>query len=336
LLPEILFFFFFSDEFDILNTSLWHHEINMNGGYNDELQIYDVYPENSYVSDGILYIRPTMSLDTVFGGDLEQLYNGSLILEGCTDPMGGERCGRNASYPWINPPIVSARIRTQGSFSFRYGRIEIRAKMPSADWTWPAMWMMPEDSVYGDWPKSGEIDIMEGRGNRKLFSEWDQNLGSEMTASTLMFGNAFEYTPFWTARGERNTRPDQGYDRDFHLWELEWTPDKMHFKIDGKDLVNVVPPEGGFYELGLFPEGTPNPWINATDNPRMAPYDQNFHFILNVASGGRYFFSKSNPSPPFYGEHPFLDFLNAQEEWINTWDGESQAMAIDYIRVYAV
>ncbi len=46
-----------------------------------------------------------------------------------------------------------------------YGRVEVRARMPTGDWLWPAVWMMPRDSVYGEWPKSGEIDIFEGKGN---------------------------------------------------------------------------------------------------------------------------------------------------------------------------
>ena len=62
-------------------------------------------------------------------------------------------------------PIQSARLRTANSFSFKYGRVEIRAQLPRGDWIWPAIWMMPRYNAYGGWPASGEIDIMESRGN---------------------------------------------------------------------------------------------------------------------------------------------------------------------------
>jgi beta-glucanase (GH16 family) len=62
-------------------------------------------------------------------------------------------------------PVRSARLTTKGKQTIRYGKVEVVAKLPVGDWLWPAIWMMPEDSVYGTWPQSGEIDIMESRGN---------------------------------------------------------------------------------------------------------------------------------------------------------------------------
>lgn len=64
-----------------------------------------------------------------------------------------------------NNPIRSARLRTVNSFSAKYGRVVIRAKMPKGDWIWPAIWMLPKHAEYGSWPSSGEIDIVESRGN---------------------------------------------------------------------------------------------------------------------------------------------------------------------------
>ena len=55
---------------------------------------------------------------------------------------------------------TSTRLVTKGKKDFLYGRIEVKAKLPEGKGTWPAIWLMPTDSVYGDWPKSGEIDIM--------------------------------------------------------------------------------------------------------------------------------------------------------------------------------
>jgi beta-glucanase (GH16 family) len=91
-----------------------------------------------------------------------------------------------------------------------------------------AIWLLPRFNYYGSWPSSGEIDLTEGRGNRKLTSN-NQNIGSELTSSTLHFG------PFWPLNGyehahfEKNTAPDNGFDKDFNLFQLEWTPGKDGF-----------------------------------------------------------------------------------------------------------
>lgn len=84
----------------------------------------------------------------------------------------------------IIPPVRSARLTTAGSRSIQYGRVEVVAKMPKGDWLWPAIWMMPEDSVYGIWPMSGEIDIMESRGNGRGYKRG----GREYFSSTLHWG----------------------------------------------------------------------------------------------------------------------------------------------------
>ena len=62
-------------------------------------------------------------------------------------------------------PIQSARIRTVDSVTVKYGRVEVSAKLPIGDWLWPAIWLVPRYNAYGAWPASGEVDIMESRGN---------------------------------------------------------------------------------------------------------------------------------------------------------------------------
>lgn len=76
---------------------------------------------------------------------------------GCERYSGG---GGN----YLNP-IMSARIRTVNSFKFKHGRVEFKAKLPLGDWIWPALWLMPAQNAYGTWPTSGEIDVMESKGN---------------------------------------------------------------------------------------------------------------------------------------------------------------------------
>jgi len=304
-----------ADEFDGLDRSVWHHEINMNGGYNNEFQIYDDYGNNAYTKDGSLWIRPSLSLDTVFGGNQELLYNSYLKLDGCTD-WGGETCERQASWPFIHPPTVSARLRTLGSFSFTYGTVQVRARMPSGDWMWPAIWMLPEDSKYGQWPRSGEIDIVESRGNKKLWA-WNQELGVEQAASTLHFGPSPDVNGHMNAHGSKNTAPGNGFDMDYHLYQVEWTPDFIKFSIDDDVISTIAPSADGFWGVGGFPENIPNPWVGA-DNFKMAPFDQRFHFVINVAVGGDFFPDGSVPAKPWGKDIAFLDFYNARNQWWQT------------------
>ena len=95
----------------------------------------------------------------------------------CTSP-GFYGCSRIANGANIINPVSSARIRTAQSFAFTYGRVEVDAKLPEGDWLWPAIWMLPLKQEYGLWPTSGEIDIMESRGNKNLMKD-GVNIGTE-------------------------------------------------------------------------------------------------------------------------------------------------------------
>ncbi|CAN0329180.1 unnamed protein product, partial [Laminaria digitata] len=75
---------------------------------------------------------------------------------------------------------------TAGTFSFRYGRIETKVKLPKGDWLWPAIWLLPENNDYGLWPASGEIDIMESRGNAPSYGEGVSGIGGVDTASSAI------------------------------------------------------------------------------------------------------------------------------------------------------
>lgn len=123
-------------------------------------------PNNSFVRDGHLYIVPTLTSDVIgynaVLGNPPFTYN----LTGCTD-ANSTNCGAvsNQSTGAVIPPVMSARLNTKNHYSIRYGRVEISAKVPRGDWLWPALWMLPVNDTYGPWPRSGEIDIMESRGN---------------------------------------------------------------------------------------------------------------------------------------------------------------------------
>ena len=123
-------------------------------------------PNNSFVRNGHLYIVPTLTSDVIGFDNVLGSPPFTFNLTGCTD-ANSTNCGAvsNISAKAVIPPVMSARIHTKNSFAIRYGRVEISAKLPRGDWLWPALWMLPVNDAYGPWPRSGEIDIMEARGN---------------------------------------------------------------------------------------------------------------------------------------------------------------------------
>ncbi len=112
---------------------------------------------------------------------------------------------------------TSARLRTKGKGDWLYGRVEVKAKIPDGRGMWPAIWMLPTDWFYGDWPKSGEIDIMENVG-------YDPNiiLGSAHTES---------YNHTLGTQKSGKTRVQTCYS-DFHVYALEWMGNEFRVYVD--------------------------------------------------------------------------------------------------------
>ncbi|CAB3369581.1 Hypothetical predicted protein [Cloeon dipterum] len=337
----------FSDEFDTLDLDTWQHEITLAGGGNWEFQMYYNNRSNSYVKDSKLFIKPGLTSDqygeAFLSSGVLNLHNGN-PADQCTNPafFGCERSGNPSN---LLNPIKSARLRTANSFTFQYGQVEVRAKMPAGDWLWPAAWLLPAKNAYGTWPASGEIDITESRGNLNLVLD-GKNIGTEMTGATLHFGPYVEANAYETAHFEKNTAAGQGYDKDFHNFQLEWTPDFIRFGVDGEEIGRIDPGPGGFWEYGGFAANLPevdNPWRFGT---KMAPFDQQFFIVLNVATGGVAYFPDTAQNPggkPWVNTSPTAaaDFWNGRGQWLPTWnldvnDAESAAMQIDYVKVWAL
>lgn len=100
---------------------------------NNEFQWYVADDENSFAKDGKLHVKPTLTADKI-GND--QVEHGHVHVDGCTD-QDKQHCDRQAGGDVIINPVRSARLRTHNSFSFKYGRVEVVAKIPQGDWLWP-------------------------------------------------------------------------------------------------------------------------------------------------------------------------------------------------------
>lgn len=181
----------FNDDFNTFNLKTWEHELTLAGGGNWEFEWYVNNRSNSYVKDGVLYIKPTMTEDYI---GTQALNSGSINIWGmspaelCTGPQfyGCERSAAGSGN--VNNPIRSARLRTVKSFSTKFGRVEVKAQLPKGDWLWPAIWMLPVSNEFGPWPASGEIDIMESRGNAPGYVAG----GHDTFGSTLHWGTNYD------------------------------------------------------------------------------------------------------------------------------------------------
>jgi len=296
------------------------------------------------VRDGVLHLRPTLTQEFL-GGDESLLRAGSTIdLWGSTpaDQCTGNAffgCARSAGGGGnILNPIQSARLRLARSFSFKYGRVEIRAQLPKGEWIWPALWMMPRWNAYGGWPASGEIDIMESRGNSPATFGNTPGVGGghDSYSSTLHWGANWASNQYDKTHAE-HTSPSGSLADDFHVFGLKWTADGITTYIDDESNTVLSVPFGGesmWERSGLGDAGWNNPWEGRPNN---APFDQPFFLIMNVAVGGTgSYFPDGLGGKPWSNkdEHAVNAFWNARGQWMPTWKGEDTAMKIDWVRIY--
>jgi beta-glucanase (GH16 family) len=320
----------FEDNFDTFDLTRWKHEITLGGGGNWEFEYYSNNRTNSYVRDGHLYIQPSLLVDDIGEANLMNGFN--------MDVWGGapaDLCTSNAFYGcfrtsgaggnYLNP-VKSARIRTAESFSFTYGRVEIRAKLPRGDWLWPAIWMLPRDNQYGTWPASGEIDIMESRGNPPTYSAG----GYDTFGSTLHFGPAWDANSY--LKTHKTLKPGVDLTEDFHVYGLIWNETYMgtYFDDETHPVLSHHITES-FWSLGGWKTWN-NPWVGEPNN---APFNRRFYLLINVAAGGTNgYFPDGVGGKPWSdkGAHAVNDFWNAKNQWFPTW---TSPMVIDSVKVWS-
>lgn len=344
-----------------LNTNLWKHDIQVGGFGNGEFEWTTSSPNNSYTKDGYLYITPTLTSDMIGEAALLNGYTVNLTdTKTCTaEPVpwvdrsqslnikemsignADTNCQirSNNTLGTIIPPIQSARLITNGTFSMKYGKVEVRAKMPKGDWLWPAVWMMPRDSVYGVWPQSGEIDIFEGKGN--MPTKRSQQLANTM-ASALHFGTDSSTDQFYRFRGV-STLWRKFWNEDYYTFGLEWDENGLYtwrdspahkvliVKFDTPTVQRM--PLINYKGTGFMTPG-PNPW--STSNSTAAPFDQDFFLILNVAVGGTNGYFADVGQPWSNGDpNAALTFWGQRASWLPSWgDAEQRSMKIDYVKAW--
>ena len=222
-----------SDEFNTngaVNASKWHHQTQIPAGgswYNGEVQHYTNQPTNSFVNSGFLNIVAKQEVYTSQG---------------------------------YTKQYTSARLNSK--FAFKYGRVDVRAKLPIQSGTWPAIWMLGKninedgaffDPTHGttDWPACGEIDIMEHGITPSQPAGYIQ--------SALHTPSSFGSTTNIGGTIANNLGTD------FHVYSMNWSPFQITFLLDGV----------AFY--------TYNPAVKNANN---WPFDADQYLLLNIAMGG--------------------------------------------------
>lgn len=211
-----------NDEFNgpALDLTAWSHQNGdgcpgLCGWGNNELEYYTDRPENLFFQDG------------------------KMIIEARPESYNGKN-------------YTSSKILTQGKKPIKFGRIDIRALLPKGKGIWPALWLMPDKSVFGGWPKSGEIDLMEVVGHEP-----------NKTHGTLHYGPG----PGSTQISRNYVLPAKTFNDEFHVFSLEWKQDQIKWFVDGN----------------LFST------VNKADlGANNYPFNEEFYFIFNLAVGGNW------------------------------------------------
>ncbi|KAH7055525.1 concanavalin A-like lectin/glucanase domain-containing protein [Macrophomina phaseolina] len=318
-----------------LDTSVWTHEIRLNGFGNGEFDQTTADEENVFIKDGQLYIKPTLQDATLM--ETNNIIN-LTALGTCSSTLWSDCvAATNTTNGTVVPPVKSARITTQKSHSIKYGRVEVKAKIPQGDWLWPAIWMLPTDSVYGAWPRSGEIDILESRGNNYTYNT--NGGGNDYAIGSLHWGPDNDNDGYHQTNNRKQALHSM-YGDGFHTYGIEWTDSYIFTYIDTRLLqVMYHPFKKSFWDLGNFPVATANgtrlsnPWASGAKN---APFDQEFYLILNVAVGGTNgWFTDGKYSKPWVDNSATAkkDFWNARDQWYPTWEKNGQ-MIVDSVKMW--
>ena len=206
-----------SDEFDytgLPNSTKWTYDVGGNGWGNGESQYYtDARSENARVE------------------------NGNLIIEARKETYEGN-------------DYTSARLVSKGLGDWKYGKIEVRAKIPTGNGMWPAIWMLPSENVYGTWPKSGEIDIMENVGFEPNTIHWNVHTESYNHSIGTNKGDKADFAEPYN---------------NYYTYAVEWYEDSIRFLVDGVE----------YFQFD-----------KESNNSNVWPFDQKFHLLLNIAVGG--------------------------------------------------
>ena len=166
---------------------------------------------------------------------------------------------------------TSTRVNTKGKFSFKYGRVDVRAALPVGQGIWPAIWMLGENIDQVGWPKCGEIDIMEKIGGN----------GQENTAyGTAHWDNSGSSANY----GGSKTLTSGNFQDEFHVFTIKWTANSIIWYIDDEQ----------FHIIDTTPSG-------------LSEFQEEFHLLINLAVGGNW--PGSPDATTLFSQYLIVDYI---------------------------
>ena len=229
---------------------VWHDEFERAGTFDPQKW----QPETGFVRN---------EEDQWYQAENAYTQNGLLILEGRLDSIPNPRYNpRRKDWRSIRPyaKYSSASLNTRHSYSFLYGQMEVRARIPAVEGSWPAIWTL---GTHREWPSNGECDIME----------FYHIKGKPHILANAAWGNDRPYNAVWNSAKipyQHFLDKDPGWGEKFHLWLMDWTADHIRIYLDG-ELLNDI-------DLSTTINGS----IGEHANPFHAPQ----YILLNLALGG--------------------------------------------------
>ncbi|CAH2090809.1 unnamed protein product [Euphydryas editha] len=282
------------------------------------------YPFNAYHVDGTvslensaLKIKPELTESRFHEGILNEQWD---LSNRCTGQLGTRECSQSASGAQILPPVITGKLTTKNHFNFKFGKIEIRAKLPAGSWLMPEINLEPRDNVYGSQRyESGLIRIAYAKGNPAF-------------AKKLYGGPILSDAEPYRSYHLKEKLGIDNWNKDFHNYTLIWNPDGIELMVDGASY-GVVRPGDGFYSSARD-RAVPHAavWLRGS---LMAPLDQLFYISLGVRVGGIHDFA-DGPDKPWENRSSkaLYKFWQNKDSWYPSW--YSPEMIVDSVRVYAL
>jgi beta-glucanase (GH16 family) len=237
-----------SDEFEgkKLDETKWNRQVEKAGRFNEEWQRYTKSKKNAYVENDQLVIKAIHK---------------------------GKKHGLDQ--------YASARLNTAGKFSFKYGKVAARIKLPKTEGIWPAFWMLganiDENGGTTPWPQCGEIDILELYGSKD----------AAVVEANIHFSDK---NGSHDQMGSKSFKLKEGvFADDFHIFELEWTEEKVSWSVDGNEYASF-----------------------AIKGKEFSMFHKEFFFLLNIAVGGT-FAGRPNKSSEF-PEYMYVDWIRVYQK----------------------
>ncbi|XP_044269659.1 beta-1,3-glucan-binding protein-like [Tribolium madens] len=294
----------FEDNFrgDKINENKWFLEQYIPTYSSVDSEFVSYQKKQCYINGDKLFIKPHAAQN-------DDDVNGELDFRGKCTRQSENECYLVRAIYLIVPPVASGRIVSK--FKFRYGIIEIKAKLPAGDWIYPQIYLEKVSD-----PKE-KIWISYARGNDQLVLRNKEDLGGKLLFGGLVI-DPEEPGRSQFLKSKRNNSP---FTKEMHVYTVIWTKDKLSLLVDGNQYGEL-----DREALSL---------INFSE-------DDMVHIVLGVGVGGNNDFpddaQSGNSRKPWKNRHPkeVKQFFNARSEWLSTWKGDNTALQVDYVKVTAL